>query len=65
MLPTAKTGRIRDRRVVVAGVIDASRITDSVVMAALAGAIGLLFGRIWRRFGPRRPPTDDSGRTGG
>ncbi|GAA4185462.1 hypothetical protein GCM10022252_15880 [Streptosporangium oxazolinicum] len=35
---------------VVAGVVDDSRVTAATVIAALSGCIGLLFARIWFRL---------------
>lgn len=45
---------------VVAGVLAASSATVAVVIAAVAGSIGLLCGQIWQRIdeGSRSAPTD-------
>ena len=42
---------------VVAGVAHSGVVTDAIVIAALGGSIGLLFGLIWIRFndGPTSP----------
>ena len=42
---------------VVAGVIDGSRFTMTVVVTALSGSISLLSAQIWRRFNRNQPHT--------
>ncbi|GGD65462.1 hypothetical protein [Microbacterium murale] len=48
---------------VVAEVLDPSQLFTAVIIAALAGSLGLLFAQIWRRF-DGLPPADDASEEG-
>jgi protein-S-isoprenylcysteine O-methyltransferase Ste14 len=45
-------------------VIDSSRFTTAIVLAALSGTMTLLLLQIWRRFNPRRRSDQETGPDG-